>query len=312
MRVVDAFAGLGGFTEGARQAGCTPVWSGNHWPLACEQHKRNHPESTVVCQDLQQFDWYELPRHDLLLASPACQGFARARGVDRPRHDKMRATAWAVVSALEACRPRATIIENVPEMQQWSLFPSWLDALARLGYRLSINQIDSQYFGVPQSRKRIFMVGYRDRAPRPLKNTRPCEELVTLRSVLDLNDIGFPIDDKARIAMGKRVLADPTKERIAGGRSKFGRYPFFIPYHSGNNTGYSIDKPIWAVTTRDDAAIVNGDHMRILTVDEIRQCMGFPDHYLLPKNKKDAKHLLGNSVCPPVAREIIREVMNAA
>lgn len=311
-RVVDLFAGAGGFSEGARQAGAEVVWCANHWPDAVRVHQLNHPHTKHECQDLQQADWTTLPQHDILLASPQCTGFTPARGKDRPSHDKARATAWAVVSATEACEPRAVCIENVKQMLTWRLFPSWLDAMERLGYRLSINHLDSQFFGVPQSRKRIFLVGYRGREARSLRNLRPSEDLVPIRSVLDFENKGFPIADARRVKMGKPVLAEATKGRIAGGLSRFGKEPFWIPYHAGNKSGYSVDRPLWAITTRDDFALINDGHMRMLTVDEIKAAMGFPAQYQLTGNIKTDKHLLGNAVVPSVAREVLREVMDAA
>ena len=69
---IDLFAGAGGFSEGARDAGCRVVWAANHWQAAVETHAANHPHTDHACQDLHQADWTAVPRHDLLLASPAC------------------------------------------------------------------------------------------------------------------------------------------------------------------------------------------------------------------------------------------------
>jgi DNA (cytosine-5)-methyltransferase 1 len=77
MRAVDLFAGLGGFTEGATRAGVQVVWAANHWKAAVDVHARNHPHTDHACQDLRQADWGSVPAHDLLLASPACQGHSR-------------------------------------------------------------------------------------------------------------------------------------------------------------------------------------------------------------------------------------------
>lgn len=67
---VDLFAGMGGFTEGARQAGVRVAWASNHWSAAVDCHAANHPETEHVCQDLQQADFTVLPRHDVALAPP--------------------------------------------------------------------------------------------------------------------------------------------------------------------------------------------------------------------------------------------------
>jgi DNA (cytosine-5)-methyltransferase 1 len=60
--------------------------------------------------------------------------------------------------------------------------------------------------------------------------------------------------------------------------------------------------------TKDRHSIVSGDRMRMLTVDEYRRAMGFPEGYALPRTKRQAVHMLGNAVCPPVAAEVVRQV----
>lgn len=152
MKAIDLFAGAGGFSTGARLAGCEVVWAANHWPLAVEWHAANHPDAAHVCQDLHQADWTRVPAHDLLLASPCCQGHSRARGKGHgnPQHDASRSTAWAVVSAAEFHRPQFVVVENVPEFLQWALYPAWAAAMQALGYSLSPHIVDSADHGVPQ------------------------------------------------------------------------------------------------------------------------------------------------------------------
>ena len=122
---IDLFSGLGGWSTGAKIAECNVLWAANHWPAAVEWHSANHPETAHACQDLHQADWSSVPAHDLLLASPCCQGHSKARGKrhGNPKHDASRSTAWAVVSALEYHRPAMAIVENVPEFMAWALYP---------------------------------------------------------------------------------------------------------------------------------------------------------------------------------------------
>src|SRR5699024_2118387 len=80
MKAIDLFAGAGGFSTGARMAGVDVVFAANHRPQAVEVHSSNHPATMHACQDLHQLDWSTVPPHDLLMASPACQGHSRARG----------------------------------------------------------------------------------------------------------------------------------------------------------------------------------------------------------------------------------------
>lgn len=299
MKAVDLFAGLGGFSEGARMAGVNVVWAANHWPAAVETHAKNHPETDHACQDLQQADWAAVPRHDLLLASPACQGHSRARGVDRPHHDACRSTAWAVVSCAEYHRPAVAVVENVPEFLKWTLFPAWSDAMQRLGYSLRPHVIDAADHGVPQHRRRVYVICARGKHTLELRfQTR---EHVSAEIILEAGGKWSSIHDKA----------EATKARIEAGRKQHG-LRFLIAYYGNEKGGRSLRRPIGTVTTRDRYALVDGDRMRMLTVQEYRRAMGFPDDYRLPASSTLAKHMLGNAVCPPVARDIITELKEAA
>lgn len=80
MKAIDLFSGFGGSSTGASMAGIDVVWAGNHWQEAVGIHALNHPSSQHVCQDLHQADWSSVPAHDLLIASPCCQGHSKARG----------------------------------------------------------------------------------------------------------------------------------------------------------------------------------------------------------------------------------------
>lgn len=101
MRAIDLFAGAGGFSTGAAMAGCNVVWAANHWQAAVDVHAANHPGTEHACQDLQQADWRNVPGHDLLLASPACQGHSPARGMEAATGEKLPPAPWAFSPADE-------------------------------------------------------------------------------------------------------------------------------------------------------------------------------------------------------------------
>lgn len=297
IHAVDLFAGAGGFTEGARSAGVRVVWAANHWRAAVDCHAINHPETTHACQDLHQVDWSTVPHHDLLLASPACQGHSRARGADRPHHDACRSTAWAVVSCAEIHRPAFVIVENVAEFTRWELFPAWEQAMRALGYALSAQVIDAADFGVPQNRRRLFIVATRSRSAFWVRV--PMREPVAAKWILNVSINGWSEVSKK---------CPRTRARVKAGCERFGRR-FLIAYYGNERGGRSIDQPLGTVTTRDRFALVEDEFLRMLTVDEYRAAMGFPATYQLPSNRRLATHLLGNAVCPPVAAEVIRQVI---
>lgn len=304
MRAIDLFAGAGGFSTGAVAAGCTVLWAANHWPDAVRVHSLNHPGTQHACQDLHQADWSRVPQHDLLLASPACTGHTRARGKERPHHDAARSTAWAVVSAAETCLPAFGIVENVPEFKSWSLFPQWTSCLRTLGYAISEHLIDAADLGVPQHRRRLFLVLSRSRAPLRLRLPRVPHTPV--RNILD-----FGAGVWSSLHNRRRPLAANTAARIRTGRVQHGDR-FLISYYGTSRGGHSLDAPIGTITTRDRYALVDGDRLRMLSVDEARAAMSFPESYQLPVNRATAMMLLGNAVAPAVSQVLCSAIMEAA
>ncbi|MEW6647150.1 MAG: DNA cytosine methyltransferase [Pseudomonadota bacterium] len=304
LDVVDLFAGLGGFSAGAQEAGARVVWAANHWPVACRFHAANHPTVVHVQQDLMQADWRNVPKHDVLLASPACQGHTPARGKEKPHHDALRSTAWAPVGCLEHHRSDYAVIENVPNFTRWVLYPSWVDALHRLGYSVSPHIIDSADHGVPQNRVRLFLVCAKSR--HPIKLPLPKRQEAHAASFIE-----WDAHDWSQIHRPGR--SKKTLDRIQAGRREFGDR-FLIPYYSSGSglKGRSIHRPLGTVTTVDRWAVIDGERMRMLQPTELRAAMGFRASYLLPETRRDAIHLLGNAVCPPVAADLIAALATAA
>lgn len=302
MNAIDLFAGAGGFTEGAEQAGCKVVWAANHWPAAVDTHAENHPGVMHACQDLHQTDWRTVPQHDLLLASPACQGHSRARGREKPHHDALRSTAWAVVSAAEFHRPAFVVVENVPEFARWALYQPWCSAMVALGYALSPMIVDAADHGVPQHRRRLFIVGSRTKHPVELR-FEP-KRHVSAATVIDFHSGNWsPVHRAGR--------SNRTLERVRAGRKEYGAR-FLTAYYGSEHGARSLERPLGTLTTKDRYAVIDGDWMRMLTVDENRKAMGFPDSCKLPARHADAVKMLGNAVVPAVARDVITALKEAA
>lgn len=310
MKAVDLFAGAGGSTTGALAAGVEVLFAANHWQIAVDTHAMNHTSTSHVCQDLTLFPSCQIPDHDILLASPSCKGFSPARGKDQAHHDKHRATAWCVIDAIDAKQPKFAVIENVPDMRKWRLYPMWLDCLHAMGYSTQELILDSADFGVPQERKRLFVVANRGKHCIDLEF--PEIERVPVSTVLD-----WSAGRWSKIAgTAKKPRAQATLNRIAQAeRDGFGDR-FIMPYYGSGSgkTGRSLDRPIGTITTVSGWALVdrNRDCMRMLSVDEAKQCMGFPSDYLLPNHVKNSNMLLGNAVCPPVMTGILNAIQESA
>lgn len=309
MQVVDLFAGWGGFSLGAEQAGAEVLLAANHWGLAVEAHKANHPKSQHLCQDLNQANFYNFPDMDLLLAAPACQGHSSAArpsrkkdGTVRLHHDALRSTAWAVISCAEAKRPDAIVVENVPSFRDWQLYRLWKMALRELGYAVEEHVAMATNFGVPQRRNRLFVVATKSSAPMGLVLPKRAEPGFGPCIDWDLGRWTSVADKSPQVL--KRINA--ARDRGLGDR--------FLTQHVTGHRGVSLDESIRTITTKRQWAVVDGDKMRSLTVRENARAMGFPDDYRWPAGSSSSDQIkgLGNAVCPPVGRWFVEQIMRAA
>jgi DNA (cytosine-5)-methyltransferase 1 len=302
MKAIDLFSGFGGFTLAAEMAGVQVVWAANHWPTAVEVHAANHPRAHHVCQDLRQADWTSLPAFDLLLASPACQGHSTAsQPKRRVYHDAMRATAWSVVDCADVTQPRALIVENVPSFRKWRLYPTWLEALSRLGYHVTEHVVNASRHGVPQRRERLFLVGLR--SPRRFSLPLSLAPELPFADCIDWSAYGWRWIGNA---------SDGAQSRIAAAQKRIG--PRCLVQHVTGHRGIPLSEPIRTITTKDQWIVVDHYAYRPLTKLEIGRAMGFPDSYRLPDGlpRNVITRGFGNAVCPPVGRDLINAVKEAA
>jgi DNA (cytosine-5)-methyltransferase 1 len=304
LEAVDLFAGFGGLTLGAEQAGVPVVWAGNHWQTAVDTHARNHPHTVHACQDLRQADWSTLPAYRLLLGAPACQGHSPAsQPKRRAYHDAVRATAVAVIDCADVTNPDAIIVENVPAFTRWRLYPWWREGLERLGYQLDTRIVTASTLGVAQRRTRLFII-----ATRHVVNVRP------LRHDPVEPAFGQHLHRRTDDTLW-RAVADATpsvRSRIAAGRANHGSR--FLTQHVTGHPGVSLHEPIRTITTASQHwNLVDGDRYRALSTRELARGMGFPDTYTWDQSLSvaDVTKGLGNSVCPPVAREVVSAVAEA-
>jgi DNA (cytosine-5)-methyltransferase 1 len=309
VRAVDLFAGLGGFTEGAQLAGVDVAAALNHWQAAVDMHRANHPGTRHDCQDLHQYDFAELPRFDLLLASPACQGHSYAgqpsRGDRRVgshvrgKHDADRNTAWAVITCAEVTRPRVILVENVKPFRDWPLFQVWTDALRALGYTVRVHLFDAADFGVPQNRKRLIVTAGLAGA---VDLVSPELEPVPFGPCIDWKAGKW--HDLASKPAGVHRRVDAARARGLGRR-------FLVHYGWSGHKGRELDRPIGCITTKVQWAAVDGDRIRMLSAAELRRGMGFREDYQLPDVQRQAVRMLGNAIPPPFAAQLIEQAVAA-
>jgi DNA (cytosine-5)-methyltransferase 1 len=310
---VSLFSGLGGDAEAARLAGVRVLRADNHWDLAVRIHEMNHPDAIHVCQDLQQANFFKFPDHDILLAGPSCQGFSEASQptrAARPEHyDLMRSTPWAVVSCVEAKRPRKFVIENVRQFVEWPLYELWLATFRKLGYHVTTQVICASSFGQAQLRERLFIVGslageiHLD-VPAPPVREAP------FAPYIDWSVGGWKDIEECR-----------GEERFRAAARRFGSEPCLVQHVTGHQ-GIPLDGSIRTVTTKVQWCVMrkNGRRWeyRYLTPRELARAQGFPDTYRLPAVRRghvsnaDLTKAVGNAWNVVVGQNVISQVAAAA
>lgn len=302
MIAVDLFAGAGGSSTGLVSAGLTIAAAVNHWPRAIETHRAAHPGARHYCEDAAVLDPTTLPVHDLLCAAPSCTGHTKARGVDRPHHDTARATAWCVIRVAEIHRPRFVIVENVPEMRRWALWPAWTHALECLGYAWSAHVLDAADCGVPQVRKRLIVTARLGRRAPTL--VAPSVPRVAARAHINLD------------AGSWRPWASYVPRSVARIRAAVATQgpECLVAYYgsASSHTGRSLDRPIGTLTTVDRYVVVRGDMARVLTVPEMLALSSFPAGYPITGTRREGVMQVGNAVPPRMAEHIGRQIVGQA
>lgn len=165
MRVVEFCCGYGGATAGMLAAGLTVEKSYDVWPVAVEQHRAWHPEVPCEVRDVATVTPDELAGR-FVWASLPCQPWSRAnvvktkRGKNHPHYYSLAHFARQVQHA------RCAVIENVPGLVEMADGRAELAELERecirLGLTLSVHLLYSNWFGVAQERRRVFVVIGRD------------------------------------------------------------------------------------------------------------------------------------------------------
>jgi site-specific DNA-cytosine methylase len=220
LRALDLFSGFGGLTIGIERAGFDTIAAANHNPYKVDVHERNHPHVEHWIADLvdtEAPDYHsvrDLPAADLLSAGVSCVNHSQANTIKAyeqgltlfdlkdeefearvTRSERDRATANCVLHYAAQHHPRLIIVECTTELTSWgpaipgrpkvgdgSTYRWWLKQFQNLGYKHKELYLNSMFFGVPQSRDRLY-IAFWDKAlrdpdleHRPVSRCHRCDQ----------------------------------------------------------------------------------------------------------------------------------------
>ena len=177
---IDLFAGAGGLSHGFSRVGFAPLFANEHEQQALDTYRANHPRAQTSAADIETLDPLEIAEAvglgvgelTVLLGGPPCQGFSTYG--QRDPGDPRNRLPEEYLRFLEALRPEAFVMENVLgllSMQGGALIEHIRTRVSEIGYTQEVFTLDASDYGVPQRRRRAFVIGFRDgavpSAPRP-------------------------------------------------------------------------------------------------------------------------------------------------
>jgi DNA (cytosine-5)-methyltransferase 1 len=330
LTAIDLFAGCGGLTQGLRKAGFRVLGAVENDEKAAATYRLNHPSTYLWGRDIRLVSAGSLRRKlrlrkgdlDLLAGCPPCQGFSTMRTLNgwRSVRDTRNDLVSEFVRFVEALRPKAVMMENVPGLAKNRRFVDMCERLEALGYRGEFHILNAASFGVPQRRRRlIYLAGLNMR----LSFAKPWLDFPTVRDAIgsmpDAGRSGDAIHDipenrtdrvRARIKSiprnggGRADLPDGEQlrchKRCDGFKDVYGRMAWDELAPTITSGCFNPSKGRFLHPTRD----------RAITVREAALLQGFPRSY-----KFDVRHgkvslslMVGNALPPPFVAAHARQV----
>lgn len=299
FRFIDLFAGIGGTRLAFEAVGGKCVFSSEWDKDAQITYAANFEETPHG--DITKIGAAEIPDFDVLLAGFPCQPFSSIGQREGFMHKTQGTLFYDVLRILKEKRPSAFLLENVVGLvnhDKGNTFAVILQSLNELGYSVHHHILDAADYGVPQYRKRIYIVGYdKSRLQRGIAHSWPrkshknafigpfVEQGITDRSI------------SKHLQEAYLWKLDDGRPEVIDRRSKIKVKTLVASYHKIQRlTGTFVkDGPTG---------------LRLLTNNECKAIMGFPKSFKFPVSRMQVYRQLGNSVAVPVVTAIAIEMLN--
>ena len=329
---VDLFAGAGGFSLAAIKAGFAIDFAIENDKYAVRTYQSNilklkgGEHTAVLDSSILDYDPVKLQRSrfknqncDLLLGGPPCQGFSTHRILNAGVNDPRNELVLAYFEFVKALQPRVFLMENVPGIL-WPRHQEYLDKFYQEGKKAGYHvfqpvTLDARDFGVPQRRKRVFILGVRDEADTskvqwppqsthidPKKSGNGLLPWVSCKSAFR----STPADDENNVHMnhGDELIEAFKRTPLNGGsRKDSGRILNCHKDHDGHKDVYGRIDPEQPAPTMTTACInpskgrfVHPTEHHGITVRQAARIQTFPDSYSFCGGLTAAGKQIGNAV----------------
>ena len=215
IKVVSLFSGGGGLDLGFLSEGYQVVWAIDNNRNAVETYKKNIGDH-IICGDINEVDIARIPQADVVIGGPPCQSFSLAG--NRNVEDDRGKLVWRYIHIIEQVKPKGFVFENVTGLmsarnsQGEKIIDLLKEAFRRIGYTITLRILNAADYGVPQRRRRVFIVGLQEGEfyfPEPTHSEKGGEKLryVSVREAL--GDLPDAVEDENGLA---RFTCQPENE----------------------------------------------------------------------------------------------------
>jgi DNA (cytosine-5)-methyltransferase 1 len=321
----DLCAGIGGFRIALDALGGTCLYSCDIDKDCETTYKANYNDSYDT-YDIHDISVKSFPKVDILCAGFPCQPFSIA-GKRNAFEDYRSQVFFKIISIAKSAKPKVVFLENVPNIasvNNGEVLKKILNTLKEIGYTTFYQNIDSANFGIPQARKRLFIVAYRkELTVTDFKFVSKIANKVGFRHFINSGDYSIPISAKwnkyidlyvGNISLDEVGFPVPkTRTKLERMDSDINLEDCIFQIRSSGIRALSIEKPLptLAVSISGGGAMipVYSKERRHLSILEMKRLMGFPDNFLMPISRTNSIKQLANAVCPPVITAIANDIL---
>jgi len=321
MNLVSLFSGCGGLDLGFEKAGFKIIWANEFDKYIWSTFERNFPTAKLDKRDVRKVSSKEIPSTDGIIGGPPCQSWSEA-GSKRGIKDKRGQLFFEYVRIIEDKMPKFFLAENVSGIlhkRHSDAFNTIIKSFEDIGYRVTFNLLNASDYNVPQDRKRVIIVGYREDLGIKFIPPNPIRPKLTLEDAIkDLDGSAVPALQKNY--KNTKNLKYPNHEYYIGDYSSiymsrnrvraWDEQSFTIqagarhaPIHPQANKMLFIEK---------DKRIFDPDSpkpYRRLSVRECARIQTFPDDFIFEyENVAQGYKMIGNAVPVNFAYHLAKKI----
>ena len=316
MNIISLFAGCGGLDLGFRQAGFNIVWANEYDRTIWDTYEFNHPDTILDRRDVRKINSDEIPDCIGIIGGPPCQSWSEA-GAKRGIDDSRGQLFWEYIRIVRDKQPLFFLAENVSGIlapRNREAFTYILSQFEQIGYRVSFKLLNAKNFGVPQDRKRVIVVGYRESLGFGFEFPEPGHEVFTLRDAIFDLKVKSPIPVKGKIdryhpSIPNHECADLGFSSIYMSRNRVRSWsePSFTIQAGGRHAPLHPQASKMILVAKDKRIFDPNSPQpyRRLSVRECARIQTFPDDFIFKyKYIIDGYKMVGNAVPVNLARAL--------